>query len=769
MAKARRGVWAVVFGFISISLVLWVLLLISPIGATSVSVTVDSSVSGFSQMYFATSDTEFAEERTAWAPLLSGPSELRFPFSMGKGTVGDRQRWDPCDCEGTFVVKELSLQSGLAVQDIPLSAITPQLDITGFVQVDKGLEIKTGSNDGQVVFSVDTAPFYRNHLLMLLGIALAGSAVLILIASLIRMWRREPLRGAGERLVSEAAPLVAVPSWATAAAGLVVALGVGLLLVGSQAIGVSWDEPFYVDAMQSLMNSGWFVPKAFFIDGVAAAKDVFVHGPIASILGHEVAVLRGAEDGWSSLPTAEAYAARHLAVAGIALAGLIAVALTASVALRSWRWGLVAAAAVVSVPLWTGHGMFNIQDIPVATGFSFVTLGLVLLSRPVREAPRSRLAGACVSILGGTVLCIGDRPGAWVSLGVSAIVLVGVLALADARVGGTRWALGEGGARIGVIAFGLLGAMVVLWIAYPLVFGDPATMLVQSVVASASFPWVGETLTAGVLMPAQPPWSYLPIWFGSKIPLVLLVLFVLGLVAVSGNAIRATVKGRRDDASQAALAMVAPLTQAVATPVGAVLIGATMYDGIRQFLFVLPALALVAVAGLWFVQRSLAIRRQRWGAAVVWGVVIVGLGLPAVAQVRLFPYSFAYVNAAAALRPIDGNWLNDGWWLSGRELLEKSPTADRVVCQESPEGRLVDCETLDVLAPFWQAAVSNADVLPLEEGEILVLSRFDVAALDPSCEPIDTVSRRLFGRDVTLSTAAVCRIDPSRIDPSDAQ
>ena len=38
--------------------------------------------------------------------------------------------------------------------------------------------------------------------------------------------------------------------------------------------------------------------------------------------------------------------------------------------LRTWSWGLVCGAALVAVPMWTGHAMVNIKDIPVATGYT---------------------------------------------------------------------------------------------------------------------------------------------------------------------------------------------------------------------------------------------------------------------------------------------------------------------------------------------------------------------------------------------------------------
>ena len=94
----------------------------------------------------------------------------------------------------------------------------------------------------------------------------------------------------------------------------------------------------------------------------------------------------------------------------------------------SWRWGLVAAAVLMAVPMWTGHMMFNVKDVPVATGHTLCTLGLLLF---VRDAPASRPAPgrpARQSWSRGLVLTLGTRPGMWSGLTVLfAVAVVGVL------------------------------------------------------------------------------------------------------------------------------------------------------------------------------------------------------------------------------------------------------------------------------------------------------------------------------------------------------
>ena len=86
---------------------------------------------------------------------------------------------------------------------------------------------------------------------------------------------------------------------------------------------------------------------------------------------------------------------RHLGVVAIGLVGVAAVAAIGRLVLRPWRWGLVAAAVLAAIPMWTGHEMFNVKDVPVATGHTLCTLGLLLFVQRAPARPdRLRVARA---------------------------------------------------------------------------------------------------------------------------------------------------------------------------------------------------------------------------------------------------------------------------------------------------------------------------------------------------------------------------------------
>jgi len=163
--------------------------------------------------------------------------------------------------------------------------------------------------------------------------------------------------------------------------------------------------------------------------------------------------------------------------------------------LGSWRWAVVTAAALLALPMWTGHVMFNVKDIPVATGYTITTLALVAM---VSSTPGSRLL-RIAALVTGVTLMVGTRPAMTSAVLVAAVLLV-CGALAARSHGGVRPAVGEAATGVAVAA-ALLAAV------YPHVFAHP-TLLVQSVRQSASF---RDNDGAGYLyVPFQPSVAFEP-------------------------------------------------------------------------------------------------------------------------------------------------------------------------------------------------------------------------------------------------------------------
>ncbi|MGL5809886.1 MAG: hypothetical protein ACRCYQ_08080 [Nocardioides sp.] len=555
------------------------------------------------------------------------------------------------------------------------------------------------------------------------------------------------------------------------ASGSVVVAAVVMGVLGALRTGISWDEPYHVMRLDNFLDHGTFaLDWTFAGDGpVAPHTNTAVYGPVAMLLLHGLGVLAGVEDWQVVSTTPAAYDVRHLGVLAIGAAGTAAAAGITRVLWGSWRWALVTAAVLLALPMWTGHLMFNIKDVPVATGYTLMTLALVAIVPPARGRRLARVG--CLAA--GIVLMAGTRPA--MATAVAAALAVGGagLVMLAGRHRGVRAAAGEAVA-------GVLAATAALLALYPTVFANP-TVLVQSAEQSASF-------RDG----ANASYGYVPFHVLAGIPILLQGFFLVGLIAC----VRMVRRLRGEDGPQAIrLALVG--TQLAALPLVAIVMHSDLYNGLRQLLFAAPAWAIITTAGL---ARALAwvpappgprrpARRAtaRWRARVssrlpgtIPLLAVVALVGPAVVQATLFPYQYTYLNAALDATGIRVS--SDYWRTSVPELLPRIPTDGQIVCgptrtgnEERPEtmvaGRYssdssVDCR-IDPLGPLSSAWAAEGkpigDRLPRGRFYALIDRDHPVPA---NCDRLAGVTRSRHGREIHMTYLARCHLDPAPLDAS---
>ena len=356
------------------------------------------------------------------------------------------------------------------------------------------------------------------------------------------------------------------PRILVAVATVVLAVTTVLAVLGALRTGVTTDEPIHVMRLRNYFDTGWYALDWDYSRAGPGGDgtNTYVYAPATMLLLHGWSVLWGVE-GWHDVATtSRAYDVRHLGIVVIGLVGVLAVAVIGRVVLQSWRWGLVAAAVLAATPLWTGHEMFNVKDIPVATGHTLVTLGLLL---HVRTAPGRwpvRL-GRASCLVTGLVLTLGTRPGMWSGLSVVvAVAVLGVLAAPTTR----RTAmitLAELAASCGLAAATLVAI-------YPNLFGSPLRALPRTSESSSSF-----------LDGEKSDRLYVPRHIVEDLPTLLTAFALTGAVVVVAMLLR---RWRSDPVAAARLALVG--AQAFTLPVVAIVLGSDLYHGLRQLLFADP-------------------------------------------------------------------------------------------------------------------------------------------------------------------------------------
>ncbi len=549
----------------------------------------------------------------------------------------------------------------------------------------------------------------------------------------------------------------------TAVAALVLVLGTVQLFAGALTAGVTIDEPIEADAARSWIDHGWFLPGDALVDGHPDPTYKYanpnVYGPAFGALAHVANVIAGNESSGEISHSGSSYDVRHLVSALLGLLAALAVGGAAWLLTRSSRIGLWSAAALLAIPEWTGHSFFNPKDIPAGCGYTLVTLALLLALDRRSDEPSERRRRIAI----GALLTAGFFVGAGTRLALIVPFLLSVLVYAALRLGQRH--LGgirrNAGADLAVAAGTGLG-LASIAVIYPKVAASPVTMLIESVSGSSGFPWRGVTLTAGQLLPEHPPWWYLPAWIGAALPLLIGLLAVLGavlslraLLSARGAGLRGPLWSRTD------LGSLLVLQQALLLPVGAILTGATMYSGMRQHVYVLPAVAILAGIGaqrFWGWARVREPRRTwRPLASALLGVALLA---PMVEQALLFPYNYTYVNPVAGIGGIDNRWETDFWVASAPEALSHVPRGADLRCflvmPTTP------CEQ-DELAPFEDTRGTAVD--PKWEGDTAatwVIVRRHAGNVPPDyCEEADNVTRWLRGE--TIAMAYVLRCDPEQL------
>jgi hypothetical protein len=507
--------------------------------------------------------------------------------------------------------------------------------------------------------------------------------------------------------------------------------------------------------MRSFLDHGWYLLDGDLLGGEPGPWEdqQYVYGPVMMLLLQGWVAIWGLDGGaaGAGVPaTAEAYAVRHLGVALVALVGVAAAAGLARLVLRSWSWALVCAAVLVTIPVWTGHAMFNVKDVPVATGFTLVTLGLALL---VHRGGRWQVGGAAACLLAGTVLAVGTRPGIWAGLALSVAAASAVLAL---RRSWRRMAAG-GGALLA--AYGLLLAI------YPAVFSTPVAALIGSAAESSRY---GGTVGH---------WWYLPLFVLVEMPSGYLALGLFATV-VTVSRLRPwrpslLIHRRRSVDASGVPVVVLVLLQCYALPVLAIARQSNIYTGVRQMLFAAPAVAVLVTVGI----ALLLGRRERWSsplgrvaARLVPAGIVVAMVSPLVAQLQLFPYSYAYSSVPANLAaPFVADRTGfevptDYWRTSVRELAPAIPEGGWVTCSPHTDatGAMVrysresheHCATdpIGPLAPYDDLRTGSwvdgpTRMLAVETG---------TARVADNCERVAEVRRWLYWRPVTMGYVAAC-------------
>jgi hypothetical protein len=319
--------------------------------------------------------------------------------------------------------------------------------------------------------------------------------------------------------------------------------------------------------------------------------------------------------------------------------------------------GLIAVALLATCPLYYGNMYINAKDAPFAVAMVFLTLSLV---RALEEYPRPSPIN-CAMVGGAVGLAIGTRVLGGVAV-FNVLAALGLLVVVEARREGLRKAGISFGQFVVRLVPALLLGYAVMAIVWPWSVTEPLNPLRAAEYFSHFFekPW--NELFDGMVVPVpEMPRRYVPTLFLLKEPEVFLLLSLSGAAGAVAAAFRRDIAPPRR-AILVLLAFAAMFPIALAT-----LTKPAMYNGIRHFVFLAPAMAaLGGLAGAWIAERLW--RAWRPAAAFAAAALLAGLFLPVREMVKLHPYQYTHFNAiSGGIRAANDRYMLDYWGLAFKE------------------------------------------------------------------------------------------------------
>ncbi len=550
------------------------------------------------------------------------------------------------------------------------------------------------------------------------------------------------------------------------AVAAVVLLG-GQALLGAGAIGIGVDDYFHALRFDEWLRSGWYVPSSLLAGGepesINGQSTPFVYGAAFSVVAHLVNVVAGNEPIGDISTEADAYAVRHLVGAVIGLAGVLCVGGTVWKLTRDRIAAVWGAAALLAIPAWTGYSMFSNKDVPVAVGFTTVTFALVLgLSWAGAGERRSRRRPVAIAALIalGAFIGVGTRSAMWLPFLLSIGVFTALVWLSTRSRAAALRALAPA-------AIGFLVAVAVIAALHPRTASQPVDWLVNSVTDSSEYGREGVfTLTAGQFLDEFPPPWYLPVWTLAVVPVLITAIAAIGALTAGRDLARLRPAAAAGESASVAVGggTLLVAVQLLLLPAGALVLGSASSSGLRQHLYVLPPIAILAGLGA---ARLLRLPRagaggRRFAGWVVPLLLCLALVIPGVEQSRLYPYNYVYLNPVAGIGGVEGRWETEYQFLAAREAFERVPASVEPLCSgwliaRRGETHLPVIEACGAnLAPYTDEVGAEATATA-SPGARWVVGRMRADGQPPRyCAERDNVTRPLRGEELVMAYVLEC-------------
>ena len=357
-------------------------------------------------------------------------------------------------------------------------------------------------------------------------------------------------------------------------------------------------------------------------------------------------------------------------IAYISVSGMVGI-------LAGWEYTWLAPLVLALFPRFWGHSFFNPKDIPFAAMFTLGTyIGCYLIDYYLKTSKRQvvrlgfnrlTLFSLFYGILIGLVS--GTRIGGCFLL----FFVVVTHFFVNFRKNHYRSFL----PFISVYILILIAWVITVTVIHPASWSNPLTWLLDTFNYLSQHGWSGDLLFEGKFIPAQSlPWYYLPKWIVITTPLIFQIAFILGLVSILFKF------NKFKDIQLVCILLV--LLQIFFLPLVAIVKQSTIYDGIRQFLFIIPGIAVIVTVSLIWIYQTISNKKIKLFTFTLIAVLFLQIIFD---MISLHPYEYIYFNRiSGGLAKARNQYETDYWGLSMREGMEwinKNASPNTIVVSSS--------------------------------------------------------------------------------------
>jgi hypothetical protein len=338
---------------------------------------------------------------------------------------------------------------------------------------------------------------------------------------------------------------------------------------------------------------------------------------------------------WIQHLTGEIWNTRSLVGGIVGVLGIAFIALCGREVAGPWG-AFTAAVGLALYPRYTGAIFTNSKDVPFTVAM-VATLWLVLRMMRRWNDPARRFEVLDYALVGAAIgIAAAIRVNALVWLGLLGILAVFYWVRHNSALRTWPAVRAELATQLGAALVIGSSCYLFMTLSWPFLVVNPTTGLRDSILMMAKYDWNNTVLFGGEqVLATQLPWSYAPVWLliASPLPLVVLTL-VSGGIGIW--AFRRNVRIPATYLMCAAYAVI-PLAMII-------FMQATLYNGIRQFLYIVPGFILIASGLFVAVVRRLLAANWRKLAGVLVALAVIGQAEAAIASAEIYPYEYAYFN-----------------------------------------------------------------------------------------------------------------------------